>query len=341
MTLLFLDGFDHYNSEALGILKGWSYNTTPSFVTGRFGGLAMSLNNRNQSIPFTAFGTANLQTGIIGFAWKKTGGATSNTPFMYLRDTTTSHIYVRANSDQTFSILHNDGTVLATSTLSFVMDTWHYLELKFAIADGTSGSVDLHVDGVSWCANAGCDTRNAANAYATNLYLAVGSSTGAIAFDDLFIMSLDGPPNNDFIGDVKIETKYPSGTGSAAEWTPNSAVANYTTVDENPANDDTDYNYSSTAAQKDLFAAGNLATATGTVYGTQLGIYARKDDAGDRKLKSLIGSGATEHEGAEKTLSSSYAYTFDVDETDPNTSPAAAWTITTINAVEIGYKLTA
>jgi hypothetical protein len=67
-------------------------------------------------------------------------------------------------------------------------------------------------------------------------------------------------------------------------------------------------------------------------------IYARKDDAGTRKVAPLFRISSTDYVGSDDTLSTSYQYFGQIYENSPATS--AAWSISEINNAEIGLKLT-
>jgi hypothetical protein len=135
-----------------------------------------------------------------------------------------------------------------------------------------------------------------------------------------------------------VELLLPSGAGAETQWTP-SAGSNYQNVDENPENGDTDYNKSNTVGQVDTYAMANLVSVAGLIYGVQYLEYARKDNAGTRTIAPVARIGGADYLGSNVNLSDSYAYTREIKELSPAT--AAAWTISEINAMEFGVKVTA
>ena len=156
-------------------------------------------------------------------------------------------------------------------------------------------------------------------------------------FDDLYFCDGSGSRNNDFLGDMKVETIFPSGNGNSNDWSSSSGGDNYTNVDENPPNDDTDYNYSTLSGNIDTFAFENLTTVSGSINGIQLNILARKDDAGTKIVKQVIRRGSVDYVIENPHyMADAYAYYVDIVEEDPSTS--SDWTITGINAAEFGYK---
>ena len=143
----------------------------------------------------------------------------------------------------------------------------------------------------------------------------------------------------DFIGDVKITTQSPTADAATVDWTA-SAGSDYQCVDETPnaANDDTDYISSSTAGQESRFAMSNLAATPAAVHAVQVRYRAKKTDAGNRTIRSLVNSNATESVGVERGLSTAYKWFHgDVFELDPDGS--VDWDGAAIDALEVGVEV--
>jgi hypothetical protein len=111
-------------------------------------------------------------------------------------------------------------------------------------------------------------------------------------------------------------------------------------VDENPANT-TDYVSSETPGHVDLFAVSDLSDTDHEVYGVQVGLYAARDDAGSRTIRSKVdsdsnvGNGATYAPGGSLT----YGAHLDLFETDPD--GGGLWTPAQFNAAEFGVEVVA
>lgn len=331
MTLLFIEGFD---ALAYNDLKGrWDANFA-SMVTGRFGGQAAQTSS--------AAGHAhtigqNVASFVCGFAFKKltSGGLTAaGIDIVQFRDGSNKQLEIRVN-DSWKLVLTRNGTALATSSLSLLVNTWHYIEIKATIAD-SGGSAIVKVDGVEFINFTG-DTKNTANAYITNILLTCGSNGNAVQFDDLYLCDQSGSLNNDLLGDCRIITIRPNGAGAVTEWTPSSG-SNYQNVDDAVPNDDTDYNATGTLNATDTFAFEDIV-GSGTVRAAALNLVARKDDAATRKIAGVARVGGTNYVGSDIALASSYAFYQDVRETNPATGNP--WTLGEINAAEFGYKMTA
>jgi len=110
---------------------------------------------------------------------------------------------------------------------------------------------------------------------------------------------------------------------------------NWGQVDERPPNDATDYVFSSTVNQYDLYNIPDL-TGFGSVQAATLWLRAQKDDAGSALIAPMIKSGAVENQAADQALPTSWAFLQKVYNIDPTDS--AAWTVAKINALQIGAK---
>jgi hypothetical protein len=114
---------------------------------------------------------------------------------------------------------------------------------------------------------------------------------------------------------------------------------NASCVSELLANGDTDYVYSGTVSDADLYDMAELAYVPAAIIGVVSKVYCKKSDAGARNGQLLLKSGATQVVGTDTPLSSTYTYLARVDTVDPNTG--AAWTAAGIAAAQVGQKVTA
>jgi len=115
------------------------------------------------------------------------------------------------------------------------------------------------------------------------------------------------------------------------------ALSNWQEVREPRADGDGSYNSTSTVSAADRFTFEALPATVSNVLAVQvIGAY-RKDDAGERVVQQVLGSGGTEVEGATFSIPQSYVYCYDLYATDPNTSDA--WSIAAVNALRAGYVL--
>jgi hypothetical protein len=239
-----------------------------------------------------------------------------------------------------------NGTLLATSPSALGAATWYYLELKVVI-DDSAGSVYLKIDGVEEMNVSAVDTNNGGVASVSSVRFGRTASSSESSFDGKFddivigdtSDGVGGSPSivaTDLIGDCSIEVLFPDGAGNYAQWTPSTGL-NYQNVDEGATNDgDTTYNSSSTAAQRDSFTCDDLSISTGSVYAVQVTNICRREDGGGRLFRGTIRTSSTDAEGTGKYMPATYAHKTDIFENDASGSD---WTVSSVNAMEIGYEL--
>lgn len=334
MSLIFCDGFDHYNTPT----QKWNISTGNTIGAGQArngtGGLSQG-GNQSQK---TVLGSQEHATFILGCAVKR-GSPTGTFEMRFQSDTgATTHVTVQITSVGEIKVFR--GTVAGTqlgSTVSanIAADVWYYIEAKVVLND-TTGSVVVKLNGVQVFSATSQDTKNAGTKTVfDSIGLAIANVVAAV--DDVYLLNGAGATNNDFLGDIKIETLYPNGNGNSSALTGSdgNSVDNYLLVDETPPNT-SDYNGSATDNLTDTYTMGNLTTSAGTIYGAVFYAYAAKNDAGTKGGAIIVRSAGTDYEQTDNALATSYTYYKDILETDPAT--AAAWTITNINAVEAGWK---
>lgn len=342
MALLFVDGFDHYATA--DIAKKWN-NSAGSInsTAGRRGGGAF------RSTSFSSYLSKTITNGssfVIGFSFKISSIIGLNFPqaLVALMDSAlNSQCDVRVNLDGTLSVTRN-GTALTsgTSVNALNINTDYYLEWKVTIADSISAnSCKVRVNGVDWITVAtGQDTKSSANTGATSVRIGqtLGAPTGVtLDIDDFYLCDQSGSTNNDFLGDVRVDTLLPNGDGTYTSFTPSTGTSHYQLVDETTPNT-SDYNESSTVTNKDSYQMVNLSALTSqTIYGIQVLGAVLKDDAGVRSIKVGARSSSTDSVSAAQALSTSQLYYSNIHETDPATS--TAWTESGVNAAEALFEV--
>lgn len=337
--LLFMDGFSHYATADLG--KKWTSVTAAPTITSngaRGGGALTVVTSDAAAKSFTPVASV-----VFGFRFKFTNANASAKKICTLYDVATAQVDLRINADGTLSVTRA-GTALTggTSTNTMSAGTFYYVEFKVTISDSIGANTcKVRVDGVDWITVAtGQDTKATANALCNVLELGPsGSLTGTYYYHDLYLCDNSGSTNNDFLGDCRIDTIFPTSDGNYTQFTPSTGTDHYALVDEATPNT-SDYNSDATAGHRDSYGMGNLAALTSqTVYGIQTNAAVLKDDAGVRTAATFVRSSSTNSDGATVGLSVSQTYISQVFETDPNGS--IAWTESSVNAMEGGFKVVA
>lgn len=337
--LLFCDSFDHYASA--DFTQKWSSSNGGATIQsgqGRRGtnSLRATASNSNYDKTVTA-----VATGIVGFAFKTVGGLPGSAGnFLEFRDSGTLHVALRLNTDGTISAMRST-TVLGTSASAISDATYNHLEVKVTISD-TVGVVEVRINGTNsgWLNLTNQDTRNAGNLSFNTIRLN-GVSATDIDYDDFHYCDTTGSVNNDFLGDSRVDAYYANGNGNSSQLdgSDGNSVDNYLLVDETLQDGDTTYVESSTAAEKDTYAFGNMSHTPSIIHGVQVVANAKKDDAGARSITTVVRSDGADYDGATVALTTAYLMYYDIHEEDPDTS--AAWTKSGFDAAEFGVKVAA
>lgn len=335
MALLFCEGFDHLDGNDLG--DKWTTKTGSPTTSGTAGRTGNGLSTTSGQYLTKTFGTS-YSTLIAGVAIKLPSGTPSGQDLNFLRFMTNTLDKVEIWIDDGVATIYTNNVYRAQSTIRHNDNDWHYYELKATQINsgGGVGNVVLRMDGeiVATVTNVPFDTSN----FADFNRVEVGnvSSFTTWYFDDFYVCDDSTSFNNDFLGEIKIETRLPNANGTTNNFTP-SAGSNFQNVDENPSTDDTDYNSSATLNHIDLFTYPNFSSTVRTIFGVQVNMYARKTDASSRDVASHTKSSSTSVDGTSQPVTQTYKFYNQILQTDPNTS--AAWTETNLEAAEFGYKV--
>lgn len=327
------------------MLHKWTnWAAQPSFTTGRFGGFSLNTTSRNiwktidssESTLISGFGFQ--QGGISGrflSFWAGGGSGTIQVSFYFDNSTRKISAY-RGNG--------LSGTLLGTGTHEFVSAVWYFIEFKITFHD-TLGVVEVRVEDDPDLTLSGIDTNNGGGSVADTIFFGnAGIDNVGVLIDDLYLLDdtdsgVAGAPNDDFLGDVRVESIFPDDNGNSSQFLGSDADStdNYLLVDEVDSDDDTTYVESSTVGEKDTYSFGDLTATAGTVYGLSVFPWARKTDAGTRTICSVARLGTSEDDSADKALAANYTYYPDIREADPDGNQ---WTISNVNASEFGQKVT-
>jgi len=364
MALLFIDSFDHYATADL--TEKWTTNLSVAgnVVTSIAAGSGRRSSNSFRmaiSASATQSTAAGLQkvlapadaTAVAGVSCLISSAAVLGTlgaALASVRDGATAQISLRLNPNLTLSVLRGavNGTVLGTTTAALSAGVSAYLEWKTLIHP-SAGTVDLRINGASVLSLTAQNTRNTANSSWTAIALgtldaaaniwAGTAATGTLDFDDLYILDGTGAaPLNGFLGDCRVDARYPTAAGATTGWTA-STGANWAAVDDPAPNDDTDYTAAATTGLTDTFVVQDAPVAGAAIYGVQHCLSAKKTDAGTASIAPVVRHSGVDYVGGNLNPGTAYAVLLAIAATNPGTS--AAWTEAGFNAAEFGYKRTA
>ncbi len=282
MTLLKFDGFEGYSSPADAVGKGGIINTLSfnvwSYQTGRNGGkcLRFKSNNLYSGVLNLNFDLIpNTRTAILGFAIKFDGSFrnqnTSN-PLLEFGQGTENRFILTKDISGNLGFGAWTNFYVAYDTVKLELGRWYYMEIKYKIHSST-GIAQFRLDEQLLMDFVG-DTYYT---YSTDVsygqfqfydFYNVGSEWTQI--DDLYFADTEGTENNDFLGDIRIDTIHPNGAGNYSQLTP-SAGNNYECIDETGYSS-SDYVEGANAGEKDSYTYGSVPTDLDdtSIYGLQV-----------------------------------------------------------------------
>lgn len=338
MTILITESFDGVVSlDDLGYGK-WEINSgfLGATSSGRHGsaGEASIVDGLLVQKTFTADKHATM---IVGGAYKRN---LAHTKLMTFDGDggTTAHITVMRLSTGAIEVRRglSGGTVLGTTDADVApAGSWAYIEVKVVLHD-TAGSVVVYADGVNVLNLTGIDTRNGGTDPTIDRIQIFGGY-----WDDLVILNGAGSVNNDFIGDVTVESILPSGNGTTSNGvgSDGNSTDNYALVGEAGIST-TGYVDFATTGDKDTYAFANLTFGSPSKSVAAVAVYAfaRKGDTGARSAATIARLGGTEVDGPDVALGNPDtpgAWVSGTYETKPG---GGAWTLADVDSAEFGFK---
>lgn len=231
-------------------------------------------------------------------------------------------------------------TTLGTGTIQIPLNSWVYIEMKVTCGTSSNGSVQVKVNSVTDIDVSSVTTGTASAADALIIGGGGAFNSFLALFDDIYLCDGTGSsPYNDFLGDVSVQAVFADGVGNSTQFSRGGSDSgtNWGQVDESTPNSDTDYVYSSTVGNKDLYTFGSIAATTGTIYAVQPRLFSRKDDAGARSICSVARVSGTEADSSNASIGETYVYYSDIRTTKPG---GGSWAISDVNGAEFGIKVT-
>lgn len=366
MALLFVDSFDHYTTAQR--LRKWSQ--TSDGATGSGGSIAIGAYGRRGTNGIRMHGQGNggnsgyvVKSGlpvvggtfIAGFALRWTGSTVGGFGGLYVKvlsilRASTEQIVFRLNTAGSGGIeVISGSTTIDTAPLP-AEATLIFVEIKVVIHP-TAGSIEIRYNNTPVLSlvdkNTAADGVAGWNGVSFGVMTSAGGSAGPaidMDLDDLYLCDGNGSaPWNDFLGDIRIDAKYPTGAGATAGWTPagtapdGSATAgeNWKNVDDTPPNDDTDHNTAVTEGLIDTFPIPDAAPGV-LIYGVQFNFMAKKTDAGLSSIAPVARIGGVDYVGVSLNPGTTYTNLASIVTLNPATG--VMFTEAEFNAAEFGYK---
>jgi hypothetical protein len=340
MALLFMDSFDHYVTA--DILEKWTVGGSPTISAGNGRRSSASLNlGSNGSVSKVL--TPSGPTVISGVAYKFT--SLTQRSFIGVTNGATPQMALVINTDGTISAYRGldvglavGGTLLGTSVVALSSGIYYFLEVKFTL-DDVAGVVEVRVNGAPILTLTGVDTNNAGS-NAWTVFKVASSSSHLFQIDDLYVLDGSGAaPLNTFLGDCRVDARYPTAEGASSAWTPLSGTDNALMVDETAPDDDTTYTATPTIGATDTYVMQDAPVPGAVLYGVQLCVSQKKTDSGTCSIAPVVRHGGIDYPGTVTNPGTTYAYALTPYGMNPGTG--AAWTESDFNNAEFGVKRTA
>lgn len=332
MSVIFIDGFDHYSSneiEEKWDVRSTTFNNQINSSTGQNG----SDSWRQTSGNYIQKNFSN-KTQLVFGAWMTftTQSTSASTIFQLLQNASEEF---RINYNGGRLEVYGDGSIRGIADYHWTEDVEHFIECKVTINE-VAGSVEIRADGNTVLSLSSINTGNqAVNQFRLGQQSGI---LGTLDWDDFYLFDQSGSTNNDFLGPMNIETLLPNASGTNSDWTVLTGPSNYEDVDEDPPDGDTTYVSTNTVGDKDSYNFADLAMTAGTIHTVQINQYAKKTGIGTRTLNVAVESNATSTTtGTANSLSGDYKFERNTIDEDPDTS--SAWSVSGFNAAEFGPHL--
>ena len=341
MAMQFCDGFEQYADLADFRRSRWTTTSggITGFSAGRHGGQRIDLHGANMDMHLNVVGDhAEL---IFGVAVNWTG-ASMQAHDIFQTFYLDSEQFVLSVNTSGELIAQRGGTQLdITSGLGLTNGGWYYIEARCVI-DNTVGEYEVKVNGTTQLGPAtGQDTQQSPTAKISKVVLR-NQGTADPSYDDFYMLDATGLTNNDFLGDIIVETVFPMADGNRNDMTRvGGGLNNYEAVDDGSTpDDDTTYNHGNTVGDDELYDFDDL-TGNGfqidTVHAVGVCNHHRSANEGTRAVRALARSNVTEVEGESHGCSVTYRLDQHVYETDPD--GGGAWDEAAVNAAEFGITI--
>jgi hypothetical protein len=346
MALIHMDGFDKYTVETSDDeLVHYGYNAVNCRIEAGLHGNCVAMTSFSSFLQwFPAAADIPDASGFCGFRFRSPGTPNGGV-ILTIADVTRNHLQLYYNTDGTIGVRRNT-TELSNTTARIPVGSWGYVEFSWTI-DNSVGAYECRINGTAngGTSDTGVDTQDAGTASWVSVILRTqANSTPDEQFDDFYILNttasgVTGAPNNDFLGDCRIETLFPTGAGNATELTP-STGSNWENVDDNPGMDeDSTYNESAGISDQDTYATGNISVLNDDIRAIQHNMLVKKTDVGARTMRSVIRDGGTDYYGATRSLGTDYTGYSTIEEGDNPGGGTSQWTATNVDALEIGVDV--
>lgn len=339
MSLLFVDGFDHYGPDAARLANGvYAENNGASLSAAnpRTGARCLRIQAwANDAGVRRVLTEGPVEECGVAFAFSINALPTSDRALGLLQWRAGSNgilasIWVTTTGQLEALNGGRGAAALATSRPCIFPGAYQHLE-----AVRSPGGIEVRVNGVTELSiDAGGLAGNTAQIkLGANGYPLTGALFINYDIDDLACWSGAGESNNDFLGDVKVYTRMPTEDGADQEWTPAIPGPGYAMIDNVPPLDQTEHLQTDFDGEpiRSTFGIADFPAEVVAVRGVYLATRAWKTDAGNAKFTVGTIADGGEATSPERALSMAPIWYGEVFEVNPGTS--APWTVEALNSL--------
>ena len=340
MSVLFLDGFDHYVIlDEKWDAQFFGGNIKPVSTQGRFtpGALQVQGSGGGGNV------TKNLKLSIeviAGFAFNNLNADSRTINFFFIDDTGAK---ANLNIDTTGGVgtLTYNGHTLTTPPNTFTGSVWQHIEMRIK-QHPSLGELEIRRNGSTVASLSNLDTIPGASLGFISFSVEATNNAQLHFVDDLYIFDTLGTTNNTFAGDTRITVLRPNGNGLDNDFTPTGAGTNFEAVDDDLHDGDATFVEAGQIGAKETYTQVNfsdLGISPGTVFCTQVVNAAQKTDAGQLKYKDQITIGGIQFDNGVEVIATSgtYQMTFLLNDVDP--SDGQPWTEAKTDAIGSGLEI--
>lgn len=216
------------------------------------------------------------------------------------------------------------------STVAPVVSTnsWNHMEVAY---NGTTGAMEARLNGITILS--GTSSVTGTIAFVSQVGRDGTGVARGVAIKDLVIWDDSGSRNNTFAGSVVVRRKAPLADITLGGWVPSTGSTGVPLLAKTTPNDTTYLSGDDTPPAPMSFTLEDLPDEVTSVRGIISVVRARKIDGGDANLQTSLLSGGDAGPGADRPITTTFTYWYDISETDPDTG--GAWTPAAFDAADI------
>lgn len=344
MSLLFCEGFDQFEvlediAEAYpgAPTTGITLQTTTALGRGRCVRLPAATTVGDFRVPITPVPSGTAVGAGIRVRVNSAPSDSTRRGILGFLDNATVQFRLLLASDNSLRI-DTGGTGGFITGFRLAFGIWYHIEVKYICAD-SGGYFEVRVDGTTVYTFTG-DTRNAATG---TINWAIGPASlstanmGEVDFDDWVVWDGTGTSENDWLGDVEVQTEFATANDVVTDWTANTGT-HWDAINDAGEDGDATFISTTTVNSPASFVMSNLEGSPNRVLGAQITAIARKSDSGNRSIRLGVVSNAVVAEGADVPLGLGYSAAYLMLPRNPDGN--VAWTPATFNAALARVRVT-